>query len=130
VYYQVLQAILVNYCPSFYIHFHSVVVTPTTVLMVGDASTHVNWLREIVRREMGRAAMALMEPYKSNIIHATLVRFARPLNPTQLAELVQWSASYQQVHLGTLHVTSLHVSSATWLMRAVDLNNVHVAELC
>jgi len=115
-YYEVLQAMLVNRLPAFECYFDSVVCTPKTIMVQGWASSDLNHSRDELRRELKRLNYPLLEPYVSNILHMTLVRFTHPLDSGQLTQVWEIAKTFSGRSLGTLKVSALDMGPASWQM--------------
>jgi HAD superfamily hydrolase (TIGR01509 family) len=123
-YYQVIQSFLVNHMVCFECHFDRVCLTPKSIMLQGVPSIHVNHARNLLRRELKRLGYPLLEPYKSDMIHMTLVRFCEPLD---LGDLEKVAERFSGVDLGTLRVTHFDMGPASWDM--IDTVPVLRAEL-
>lgn len=129
-YAHVLEAVLLEHLEPFNIRFHSLIVTRSNVVLVGDASLDVNWARECIRQCLRTLGYPLFEPYKSDTCHMTLVRFTQALTEQQeacLHAMLQRSLQPEctQSLLGVLHVDSLCVSPASWKMLPQELPDHH-----
>jgi len=112
---------MVNWLTVFEIQFHSVVVTPKSVLALGSPSTNINSIREYTRRELKREGMVMYEPYLSNLAHMTLMRFATPLSEAKMKSLVEISQRFRSIPFGTLNITDLSLSPASWKMQPEEI---------
>jgi len=121
-YNEVVSAIIVNWLNSFEIQFHSVVVTPKSVLILGSPSTNINSIRDHTRRELKREGMVMYEPYLSNLVHMTIMRFATALSESQMKKLVEISQRFRDVSLGTLYVSQFNLSPASWKMQPEEIS--------
>ncbi len=120
-YCEVIQGLLVNRLPKFECRFDSVVVTPRNMFVYGTASCDVNHVRGEIRRELSRIGYPLLEPYKSDMIHMTLVRFTKPLSPEQLAAVLDLTKQVSGRQLGNLLVDRISISEASWKMQPNEL---------
>ena len=120
---RVLEAVLLEHLEPFQVRFHSLIVTRSNVLLVGDASLDVNWARECVRQCLRTLGYPLLEPYKSDTLHMTLVRFTQPLTKQQEACLRCMLKRCLQPEslLGVLKVDAMCLSAASWKMLPQEL---------
>ncbi len=112
---------VVNGIPCFDIVFDQLVVTPSSILILGLPSADVNTFRVRLRHEMSRAGLLVAEPYKMDIVHATLVRFTEPLSQSQVESLVKTVKSFDRKFLGKLVVDHYSVGPATGKMQPGEL---------
>ena len=120
-YCEVVQALLVNRLPKFECRFDSLAVTPNSIFVYGNASCDVNHVRDAVRRELSRIGYPLLEPYKSDMVHMTLVRFTKSLDQSQLKELLAIEQESRGKVLGVLTSSHISVSEASWKMQQNEL---------
>lgn len=120
-YYKSIQAITVNWLPSFDVHFNSLVITPKSVILLGVPSTNINFVRQYLRRELSREGHHLYEPYVADLAHMTLMRFSSPLSSAQITQLLQLSQKYLHQPLGQLQVNNFGLSPSSWKMQPQEL---------
>jgi hypothetical protein len=121
-YAEVLEAILLRTLHPFEVHFKRVIVTPASVLLVGHPTISLNHVREQIRRSLARIGYPLYEPYKNDIAHMTLVRFAAPLTGAQQQELDKVCQDFgKQRLLAKLNVNTIDLSPASWKMQPAEL---------
>ncbi|CAG9462316.1 unnamed protein product [Pedinophyceae sp. YPF-701] len=126
-YREAVEAILISNLPSFEVRFDRLICTPGNLLLTGYPTADLNNVRETVRKEMARAGLPLFEPYKVDIMHMTLARFANPVSDAQKAALDQIIDKYSGAKLATLRVNELKISPASWKMQHAELA-MHAAE--
>lgn len=119
---KVVEANLIQSLPAFEIHFHQVIATPKSIVVVGYPTAPLNWNREQLRTELKRIGYPLAEPYVNDIAHMTLVRFAAPLEEDELTSVRSVVAEHASGSLGTLHVKALSVGAASWRMQPHELD--------
>ena len=91
------------------VEFQHVCVAATSVMMLGFPDKDVNAWRERFRRRCLEAKVPLHEPYKADLVHCTLARFATVPTPKQLAGL-----ACRSVVLGRVRIHRWLVGPATW----------------
>ena len=82
-----------KYVPGFNIRFHSLAVTPKSIMVMGTPSIDVNHSREMIRKELGNA---LEEPYKNNIVHMTVVRFTKSLSKEEQERMITYRGYFRK----------------------------------
>jgi hypothetical protein len=87
-YFDVMEATLQRSVATFEVMFSRVILTKGSILLAGFPTTNVNYSRDLVRRACKNSSVPLFEPYKNDIVHMTLVRFASPLAP-DVVKMVQ-----------------------------------------
>jgi hypothetical protein len=120
-YHEAVEATLLRHMPAFHINFSRIIVTPKSVLLAGHPTVDVNWSREQLCGALGRAGLPLLEPYKNGIVHMTLLRFASELTPAEGELLTRTLQECGSGALGSLSVTALQLSSASWKMQPDEL---------
>ena len=120
----VVQAILTRVLPfPFEIIFDRIILTQGSLLLAGKPTIDLNSIREDVRRALSRIGYPLYEPYKNDIAHATLLRFATGLSAQQEAVLYNLvSRASQNQTLARLKVDGLTISQASWKMQGGELD--------
>jgi HAD superfamily hydrolase (TIGR01509 family) len=129
-YSEVLESVLLRVLRPFEVHFTRVIVTRASVLLVGHPTVGLNHVREQVRDALARVGYPLYEPYKNDIAHVTLMRFAAPLQATEydaLRSMARCSGPGRM--FASLAVDALDVSAASWKMQPAELEGVHSVEL-
>ena len=116
-----LEAVLLQALPAFHINFSRVVVTNRSIMLAGHPTVDVNFCREQVRSVLSRASFPLYEPYKSDIVHMTLVRFASPVTDAEKATLATALSECAGAPLGSMHVTTLSLTPSSWKMLPCEL---------
>lgn len=133
-YTEVAESIFRRFLHPFEVHFNRIIVTRSNVLLVGNPTIGLNHIREEIRRALSRIGYPLYEPFKSDIAHMTLLRFAKPLSCAQQARLAalcaEFGSSCQQV--ARLSVNHIDISVASWKMQATELqeHNIRRVSLC
>ena len=121
-YSEVLETLLQQLMTPFEIHFNSLILTPSNLVLVGHPTIDVNHVRESVRAGLRELGYPLYEPYKSDILHMTLVRFSEPVTPQQHAVLEQFVATAENESFSALlRVECLSLSPASWKMTPAEL---------
>jgi HAD superfamily hydrolase (TIGR01509 family) len=123
-YYEVLQAMLVSSLTAFEINFHSIALTPTSLLLLGTPSVDVNHARGYLRREMARIGYPLFEPYKSDLVHATIARFSKPMTPSTIEKLSTLVNRFPNTQLGRLNVSHITLAPGSWRMNPSELHQL------
>lgn len=124
-YAEVIEAILLRSLRPFEVHFTRVILTRGTLMLVGHPTTSLNHVRDTVRKTLLRIGYPLYEPYKNDIVHMTLMRFAGPMTAKQAQELegiVQ--AQPKGKVIAKLCVDRLSMSAASWKMQPAELEAV------
>jgi len=122
-YAEVLEAIILRVLHPFEVQFNRVIVTPSSVLLVGHPTVGLNHIREEIRRSLARIGYPMYEPYKNDIAHMTLLRFAAPLTNAQQASLEQLCEDFGQTRtLAKLSVNKIDISVASWKMQPTELD--------
>uniref|UniRef100_A0A6C0D058 Nucleotidyl transferase domain-containing protein n=1 Tax=viral metagenome TaxID=1070528 RepID=A0A6C0D058_9ZZZZ len=114
-----VEAMCISLFPSFFIEFTKVIVLPKSIVVVGVPSININLIRDKLRHEFSRLCLPLMEPYKNNILHMTLVRFTSPLTINEKSFLS--TINGLEDIFGKLKVSSLGIGSCTWKMLPQDI---------
>jgi hypothetical protein len=123
-YMQVVQRLAADRLREFEIRFTTLVATPNNLLLVGYPTLDLNTSREDIRERLRLMGYPLYEPYKNDIFHMTLVRFAEPLSPHQHAtinRIVSEPGVLSDRTLGVLRVEQMSISSASWKMQPQEL---------
>jgi HAD superfamily hydrolase (TIGR01509 family) len=120
-YREAVEATLLRHLPAFHIHFSKVIVTAKSVMLVGHPTVDVNWSREQLRAALGRAGYPLLEPYKTDIVHCTLLRFASDVTPAEAAALTAAVRDCGAGALGSMSVAAMQLSAASWKMTEKEL---------
>lgn len=129
-YAEVVEAILLRNLPQFEVLFTRVVVTQASVLLAGHPTVGLNNIRDEVRRALARIGYPLYEPYKNDIAHMTLVRFAKPPRDEQKELLLRIARSFSGSRvLAKLAVRQVSISAATWKMQRGELEEEDVRTL-
>ena len=130
-YAEVIEAILLRSMRPFEVHFTRVVLTRGSLMLVGHPTSSLNHVRDTVRKTLARIGYPLYEPYKNDIVHMTLMRFAAPLSSSQARELeaiVQ--AQLKGKVIAKLRVDALTMSAASWKMQPAELEAVPQHHVC
>lgn len=119
----VVQAILTRLLPaSFEIDFDRLILTRGSLLLAGNPTIALNSVRDELRVALARIGYPLYEPYKNDIAHATLVRFAAPLDGKDEALLQQVVDDTRAGStLARLRVSGVTISPASWKMQPAEL---------
>jgi len=130
-YLELFETLLLQALSPFEICFDSLILTPSNLVLVGHPTVDVNYVRESVRECMREAGYPLMEPYKGDILHLTLVRFAGPVTASEQASLESLVASCDadRDFNGLLRVSGMAVSPASWKMLASEIPPESVAHI-
>ena len=118
-YLHLFETLLLEAFSPFEICFDSLILTPSNLVLVGHPTVDVNDVRESVRECMRDLGYPLLEPYKSDTLHMTLVRFVEPLSDAEqaaLEHLVDSCLEYPAFSASLLRVSHLAVSPASWKM--------------
>ncbi len=108
-----------KYVTRFQIRFHSLAVTPKSIMVLGTPTgLDVNRAREMLRKALGSA---LEEPYKNDIVHMSVARFTRHLTKEQVDAISNLIMNQTRKPLGTLTVDHLVMSQASWRMLPEEL---------
>ena len=113
------ESSLLRHLHAFKVNFSQLIVTRKSILLVGHPTVDVNWSREQLRRQLTRTGYPLYEPYKNDIAHCTLVRFVHPLSEAEAVAVAEAAGCCGS--LGTMSVSELCLSSASWRMQASEL---------
>jgi hypothetical protein len=100
-------------------------------VLVGHPTSSLNHVRDTVRKTLARIGYPLYEPYKNDIVHMTLMRFAAPLSSSQALDLeaiVQ--AQPKGKVIAKLRVDALTMSAASWKMQPAELEAVSQHQVC
>lgn len=108
--------------PRYTVYFHKLILVPTGLLMVGIPSIDLNQYRDRIRLAMSKNNFPIMEGYRNDIVHSTILRFTSPVSSKQLLGL-QKLVQHFDVELGTLSVNHLHLSKASWKMAHSELEH-------
>lgn len=122
-YHKIVCSIVSNFIPEFSVVFHSVVITPRSIMMLGTPSVNLNYMRDLVRREFGRLGMPIMEPYRSDLAHATLLRFTEQIDTHRTKSLICLTKQFRNCFMGTLRIDSFKVGPASWKMQNSELHS-------
>jgi len=118
----VVESTLLRYLPRIKINFSRLVLTPSSIILLGFPTADVNSARFRLRRSLNRCGLPLFEPYMNDIVHMTLMRFASPIDESTLSELQKKIRQYKNtLSFGSLSVDELKLSPATWKMQAQEL---------
>jgi hypothetical protein len=121
-YNDLVEAALLRHLHAFKLNFSRLILTRKSLLLVGHPTVDLNWSREQLRRVLARTGYPLYEPYKNDIAHLTLVRFAADVTPQETACLAQAVAEAERAEsLGTAAVNELALSAASWRMQRAEL---------
>ena len=121
-YEDVLESILLRHVRRFEVHFTRVIVTRGSVLLAGHPTTGLNHVRDQVRNALTRIGYPLYEPYKNDLAHMTLVRFASPMGKQDQETLRAIVEQTRAPLYATLAVDEMTVSSASWKMQDEELS--------
>lgn len=128
-YVEVLESILLRHVKQFEVHFTRVIVTRASVILAGHPTTGLNHVRDQVRNAMARIGYPLYEPYKNDIAHMTLVRFASPMGDKDAVALQAVVEQTRAPLYATLSVEALDVSAASWKMQDDEMDEVMMVSL-
>lgn len=121
-YSEVLESIILRVVRPFEVHFNRIIVTRGSVLLVGHPTTSLNHARDDIRKALARIDYPLYEPYRNDIAHMTLVRFANPLSDDQVVFLKQISTLFKDGRTyAKMSVSVVDISVASWKMQPADL---------
>lgn len=122
---EVLSDVL-SQVPPFTVTYAGIIAVPSGLLMYGYPSININSMRDEIRAKLDERHILYKEPYKSDIVHSTLMRLRNPVAPT---ELLNFAKKYGDTDLGTLRVTDVALCYASWRMRPNEVKNVHEYQL-
>ena len=128
-YKEVIQMLLWERLREFEIRFTGLIATPSNLLLVGFPTLDCNSVREEIRDRLRLMGYPLYEPYKNDIFHMTLVRFAEPLSQAQqeaLKRIAAGSHQFKDQTLAVLRVQQMCISNASWKMQYQELKNEKV----
>ena len=130
-YAEVIEAILLRSMRPFEVHFTRVVLTRGSLMLVGHPTSSLNHVRDTVRKTLARIGYPLYEPYKNDIVHMTLMRFAAPLSSCQARKLEAIvHAQPRGKVIAKLRVDALTMSAASWKMQPAELEAVPRHHVC
>ena len=105
------------------IRFERLCLTKNSLVALGYVDTnetYVNEWRDSLRAELTESAIPYDEPYKSDLIHCTLIRFAnRPPSTTTIHFLR--IIEQIRIHLFTAHIDRVDTGYGSWHMLAHQL---------
>lgn len=111
--------------PEFSIEFVGIVPVPSGVVIAGVPTADVNGVREEIRAALQNKGLPLREPYKNDIVHATLVRLRDPVPDAArdaLLALCEKFAPFKAPSLGTARISEVRYSRASWRMQLGELS--------
>ena len=92
-------------------------------MLLGTPNLDINHIRNLVRSDLRRLKLPFMEPYHSNTVHMTLVRFSSEISMHQANELYDLTRKNGHSFFGTLAVKCFEVGPASWKMQYSELRN-------
>ncbi len=113
-YFEILQNIF-NGVKPFEIEYTRVITTPNGILISGECSIDVNYLRDNFREEVKKSNLPLIEPYYTNIYHTTIFRFTE--SPPENFYLEK------NLFLGRATIGSISLGLATWRMLSDEISD-------
>jgi hypothetical protein len=130
-YLELFETLLWECLSPFEICFDSLILTPSNLVLVGHPTVDINYVRESVRECMREVGYPVLEPYKSDTLHMTLVRFAGPVTASEQASLEKLveSCEVDPDFNGLLRVNGIAVSPASWKMLASEIPPESVAHI-
>lgn len=130
-YTDLLETLMQQHLTPFEIHFDSLILTPSNLVLVGHPTIDVNGVRDCVRACLHDLGYPLLEPYRADILHMTLVRFSQPLTPDLHASLEHLVASSNadDSFNALLRVDHVDVSPASWKMLPEELAGHEVTRI-
>lgn len=118
----VVEGTLLRHLPRMNVNFARLVLTPTSIILLGFPTADVNSSRFRLRRSLTRCGLPLFEPFLNDIVHMTLVRFASPISESSAAALQKTVLKFNDtLSFGSLSVDELKLSPATWKQQAQEL---------
>ena len=132
-YKNVVQMLIADQLRQFEIRFTSIVATPNNLFLVGYPTSDCNSARDEIRQRLRLLGLPLYEPYKNDIFHMTLLRFAEPLLEVQQHAITKFVADTGVVGdqtLALLRVKEMCISSASWKMQHRELEGEQVVTVC
>jgi hypothetical protein len=120
-YHDTISAVVASHVNGFSVVFHSVALTPKSLMLLGTPNIDLNHVRDLIRSDLCRLKLPMLEPYHSNTVHMTLVRFASEVSLLKAQELLRLTSKCYQCFFGTLTVKSFQVGCASWKMQHSEL---------
>lgn len=113
-YVKLLEKFILRLSP-FRINFEGVIAIPTGLALYGYPSIDVNKIRQQIRQDFVDKNLPFSEPYPTDIIHSTLVRFTRP-NQSQKA--LNFTTKYEKISkLDGVKIDKLFLGYGSWKMK-------------
>jgi len=112
---------------KYVVFFDRLILTPTSLLMVGRPTRHINAWRDKLRQFQKDRGIISGELYYNNIAHATLLRWTKELTPRQrfkIASLVE-RINRENNRLATLHVFGYDIMNASWLLKEATAKSLY-----
>lgn len=113
---------IVESMPPLTIEYKGVMAIPTGLLMYGYPSYDVNPYREQIREQLADQKIPFVEPYKSNIVHSTLMRIATPMDAERL---IAFADRYKDTELFQFSVSNIQLCYGSWRMRNNEIAKIH-----
>lgn len=114
-YFSILREIFSS-VPPFEINYNRIITTPSGLLMAGECSIDVNFLRDRFRARIREEKLELIEPYYNNIYHSTIYRFTSSPPKDFYVEIKKDGLVKCKIH-------SLTLGLATWRMLRSEVFN-------
>lgn len=120
------QKDITSFIPSYEIKYDRMIAIPSGIVIVGTPSIDINKYRDAIRDEMTKDGFKPLEPYKNNICHSTLLRFAEKLEKGSKEEqakkekLFQIVEKYKRRLIAVLKADRFYVHSASWRMLPIE----------
>lgn len=111
---------------SFSINYSGLIVIPTGFLMYGYPSKHLNKYREKIRDLVGGCNLPFEEPYKTDIVHSTFVRFC---NEDSVDKVVSFGRDFYSCDLGCFDIKELFLGFGSWRMQPREIQMLYKFDL-
>ena len=119
--YSSLQKILQNILP-FKIHYNRLIAVTNGLVLCGNASIDINYIRDEYRNECEINNIPLIEPYYLNIIHSTLFRFTNHQNYEEILNKYDHYLN-NEIDYGYIVIDHFNFGKATW---KVNCNEIEI----
>ena len=123
--------VLSKHCPTLLnvnISFERLVLTKNSLVALGYPDKSVNDWRESLRTQLHESNVPFCEPYKSDLVHCTLLRFSnRPpsIHTKKLLRIIEQI----RTPLFTVKIQNIDTGYSSWQMLSNQLNRIYTIGL-
>jgi hypothetical protein len=109
--------------PCFDVLFFRALLLPQGIVLLGIPTFDINTVRQHYREEL-QSYNLIHEPYKSNIVHATCLRFTHPITTAQQEQLKQLT---EIPFLFRVSIQDAKIGKSTWSMTRLPAHDLYIS---